>query len=59
MKKLILFAVLFTIFGCNSKGEVNVVEVGKIPPEREALYEKRNYEICETNPERCYQGVPW
>ena len=57
MKKLILFSLLFTLFGCN----FSLIEVGKFRDEREALHEKRNYDVCDDNPDRCVQdtNVPW
>lgn len=55
MKKFILLVAIFTLFGCKS----NVIEVGDFEEKRQSLHERHNYEICETQPERCINGVPW
>jgi len=55
MKKVIMFTLLFTLFGCT------LIEVGKFPEEREELHERRNYNVCDKNPDRCIKdtNIPW
>ncbi|MFI3241143.1 MAG: hypothetical protein R3Y43_01085 [Alphaproteobacteria bacterium] len=49
MKKMILVAMILLISGC---------VVGEFEPKREKLHSKGK-NICQTNPERCFNGQPW
>lgn len=49
MKKVFLLILLLVLVGC---------EVGKLKPEREKLYKIGN-DICERDPSKCINGVPW
>lgn len=44
-----LLALLLALCGC---------EIGKLKPERQRLYDIGN-DICEKDPSRCIEGVPW
>jgi len=54
MKKLLLFSLLFTLFGCS------LIEVGKFDDNREVLHNKGN-DICQTKPDHCLpnSNIPW
>ncbi len=50
MKKLLIFTFVFVLFGC---------KVGEFPEERNKLHEANGYNICDKEPDRCVNGVPW
>ncbi len=49
MKKLVLLMFLLCLAGC---------EVGKLKPERQKLYTIGN-DICDREPDKCINGIPW
>lgn len=50
MKKLILLFTLLALSAC---------QVGEFTEKRNHLHELNNTDICEKNPQRCYNGYPW
>lgn len=53
MRKLVLLFMITLLAACT-------VEVGKVKPERKALYDhNNNKEFCEKNPDKCVNGIPW
>lgn len=53
MRKLVLLFIITLLAACT-------VEVGKVKPERKALYDhNNNKEFCEKNPNKCVNGIPW
>ena len=52
MKKFMgLLLILGVLAGCQ-------IKVGELPPERKKLYEMGN-DICQKDPTRCVNGIPW